>query len=107
MRGIALVAATLLSCGASFAEDLDLANYLMPACRSLVAAVNYDQAAFLMGRCVGTVETIAAHVDVCSPPGVTSGSVVVKYIDDRPERMHENFRRLALEALQSAWPCKK
>jgi len=82
----------------------------MPACRLLVANVftNYDQL-FLMGRCVGTVETIAAHVDdVCSPRGVTSGqavTAVVKYIDDRPARMHENFRRLALEALQAAWPC--
>jgi hypothetical protein len=24
----------------------------------------------------------------------------------RPERMHEDFRALAVEAMQKAWPCK-
>jgi hypothetical protein len=32
--------------------------------------------------------------------------VVVKYIDERPERMHERFTKLAYEALKAAWPCK-
>jgi hypothetical protein len=32
--------------------------------------------------------------------------VVVAYIDARPERMHESFAVVALEALQAAWPCK-
>jgi hypothetical protein len=32
---------------------------------------------------------------------------VVKYIDDRPARMHENFKVLAIEALRAAWPCEK
>ena len=34
-------------------------------------------------------------------------AVVVKYIEARPERMHEDFRALALEALTAAWPCKR
>jgi Rap1a immunity proteins len=29
------------------------------------------------------------------------------YIEARPERMHEPFRKLALEALGEAWPCKR
>jgi hypothetical protein len=33
--------------------------------------------------------------------------VVVRYIDQRPERMHEKFMTLALEALQQAWPCRR
>ena len=32
--------------------------------------------------------------------------VVVQYIDSRPERMHEDFKKLALEAMKAAWPCK-
>ena len=32
--------------------------------------------------------------------------VVVNYIEARPERMHEDFRRLTLEAFHYAWPCK-
>jgi hypothetical protein len=40
--------------------------------------------------------------------GVTQGqavAVVVKYIEARPERMHESFGKLALLALVTAWPC--
>ena len=36
-----------------------------------------------------------------------SVAVVVKYIQERPERMHEDFGKLALEALIAAWPCKR
>ena len=32
--------------------------------------------------------------------------VIVAYIDKRPERMHEDFALLTLEALKNAWPCK-
>jgi hypothetical protein len=45
-----------------------------------------------------------------APAGEIHGQsirVVVKYIDDRPERQHEDFMALALEALRAAWPCKK
>jgi hypothetical protein len=31
--------------------------------------------------------------------------VVVKYIDARPERIHERFEILVAEALHTAWPC--
>jgi Rap1a immunity proteins len=34
-------------------------------------------------------------------------AVVVKYIEARPERMHEHFGLLAVEALTAAWPCKR
>jgi len=40
--------------------------------------------------------------DFCPPNGVTtvqSVAVVVKYIEARPQRMHEPFGKLALEAL--------
>jgi hypothetical protein len=44
------------------------------------------------------------------PDGVTNRqgvAVVVKYIEARPERMHERFSVLAIEALTAAWPCKR
>lgn len=109
MRGVALVAATLLGCGASFAEDdLWSANYMMPACRAFVAS-NLDAFTLRQGRCIGIVETLGQFTaDVCGPSNVTTEQairVVVKYIDDRPARMHENFSLLAREALRAAWPC--
>jgi hypothetical protein len=33
--------------------------------------------------------------------------LVVAYVDERPERMQEDFEKLALEALQQAWPCRR
>jgi Rap1a immunity proteins len=34
-------------------------------------------------------------------------AVVIKYIEARPEMMHEQFGDLAFEALTAAWPCKR
>jgi hypothetical protein len=45
----------------------------------------------------------------CRPREIALGQlvrVVLKYIDIRPERMHEDFRVLAIEAMKTAWPCK-
>jgi len=45
----------------------------------------------------------------CPPDEVTVAQrarVAVTYIEARPERMHEDFRVLAVEAMQKAWPCK-
>jgi Rap1a immunity proteins len=38
---------------------------------------------------------------------VQSVAVVIKYIEARPQRMQENFGRLAVAAMQAAWPCKR
>ena len=62
-----------------------------------------------LGEVDGIVETARKFGEVCPPPDVTTGQavhVVVQYINARPERMHEQFSRLALEALTAAWPCK-
>jgi hypothetical protein len=42
--------------------------------------------------------------------GVTDSAgirVVVQYIGERPARMNENFKILAIEALRAAWPCPR
>jgi Rap1a immunity proteins len=51
-----------------------------------------------------------ASLGFCVPDRSTVGQavrVVVAYIDQRPERMHEYFEVLALEALRRAWPCRR
>ena len=112
VRGIALVAAMLLGCGASFAQDLNSANFIVPGCRPFMArgplSGTLDDA-FNAGRCAGIVETLASSGVVCRTEGVTIGQtirVVLKYIDDRSARQNESFTVLALEALQAAWPCR-
>lgn len=45
----------------------------------------------------------------CPPDGASidqTKKVVLKYIEDRPERLHEPFVFLAIEALRKAWPCR-
>jgi hypothetical protein len=113
MRGIALVAAMLLGCGASFAGATTSANLIMQGCRVFFAkpAKETIDDAFLQGECLGIVDAVL-HLaeDNCPPKGSTPEQairIVVKHIDDRPARMHEPFIVLAREALRAAWPCKK
>lgn len=63
------------------------------------------------GQCVGILEglVIGLSLTVCIPAGATEDQifrVIMKYIDQRPERMHERFSQLAREALLAAWPCR-
>ena len=87
------------------------ANYVMPGCRNWVN--DADRGYFLQGLCAGMVRVIVflgPHVGICRPTGVTgfqATKVILLCIDQRPERMHEQFEVLALEALQQAWPCQR
>jgi Ssp1 endopeptidase immunity protein Rap1a len=61
-----------------------------------------------MGRCIGMLEGAALLV-FCPPPGAIIKQriqVIIAYIEARPQRMHEDLRVLAVEAMQKAWPCK-
>jgi hypothetical protein len=96
----------------AMAEDLDSANSVMPGCRDYLRNVlpPNNKAAYDVGVCEGIVEGLI-YLDraQCPPNGVIHTQtirVVVAYIDARPARMHENFKRLVLEALRAAWPCK-
>ena len=110
--GASLVLA-LLTGPAWGSDELRSANHIMPGCR--------DQSGYFnKGYCMGLIEGLARGVirqsialkvtpPFCPPPAATNGqfiAVVVKYIDQRPERMHEAFTTLAFEALKEAWPCK-
>jgi Rap1a immunity proteins len=110
LRGIVLVAAMMASCGVAFAEDFDSANTMMRGCRELVGDTHNISNIYLRGYCMGIVEALGyRNAMICAPKGATNEQairVVVKYIDDQPARLNENFKVLALEALQAAWPCK-
>jgi hypothetical protein len=44
----------------------------------------------------------------CAPDNTTNDQlmrVVLAYIEVRPQRMNEEFMKLVVEALRSAWPC--
>jgi Rap1a immunity proteins len=84
----------------------DSGNEFLPHCRE--GASN----SFMGGFCTGMIETVAMYETamgrIC-PPLATRGqmrAVVVKYLENHPERLHEDIHLLAQQALQTAWPCK-
>src|SRR5262245_66023343 len=97
---------------AANAQDFS-ANKFLPGCKAYLGTAQVTPKsieAFLQGRCFGLVEGLQYTGAFCVPSGVTNNqavTVVVKYIEARPERMHESFGMLALEALTAAWPCKR
>jgi hypothetical protein len=95
-------------------------NYLLGYCREMAntapAQAGYNKfiTGAASGYCKGIVDGIVfvgtgLH-ELCIPKGATESqtmSVVVHYIELRPERMHENFVPLVYEALVSTWPCQE
>lgn len=115
MKLAVIFAITILMCSPIRAEeDLHSANAMVPMCKD---SSNRSAAAFGSGVCIGTVETLAAvsgELSIarrsCAPKGATIEQfmrVAVSYIEARPNRMHESFKTLALEAFKKAWPCPR
>jgi hypothetical protein len=87
------------------------AGHVLHACRDFAnprTPPDYDQ-----GLCIGKVQVLfyfgQMYFGICTPRGATVGQsnrVIIRYIEERPARHHEDFRDLALEALRAAWPCK-
>jgi hypothetical protein len=96
------------------AQDTTTANQMLPGCKGLLDnRMTSGVSVYQQGRCGGYVASLVYGVgeqEFCSPKEVSIGeavAVVVKYIEARPERMHEQFGALAIEALTEAWPCKR
>jgi hypothetical protein len=101
-------------------EDRDSSNYMLRYCR---AAANNEPLArtadtAMAGMCVGLIDGIALMMSdfppeekektSCPPRKVKleqTVRAVITYIEARPERMHENFKMLVIEAIHDAWPC--
>jgi hypothetical protein len=99
------------------------ANYVMPGCRAAIANSEPDD--FKQGVCLGTIYGLGSGLrilqdlreagvkvspEICMPKEVTLGQqlrIVAAYVDARPNRLHEDFRDLAWEALKDAWQCKR
>jgi hypothetical protein len=114
-RIILLALAVGLASGAKAEPDMRSANSRLPGCKAFVDGRSDDPIG--QGYCAGLVEGIALWVGssglayACAhiPAGVTSGQtvqVVVRYMEQRPNRLHEPFAVLAAQALADAWPCR-
>ncbi len=95
-----------------------LARYRVAAAVFLSASAASDRApgdvdgVFAAGRCIGLMQGLgfaSRLLGACPPDEVTVAQrarVAVTYVEARPDRMHEDFRALAVEAMREAWPCK-
>ena len=88
---------------AASADDLNSANYILPECKGFLNR-EVSSWTWRQGHCAGFIEGLVygrGGRDTCPPKEVTNGqvmAVVIKYIEARPERMHELFGMLAIEA---------
>ena len=111
--GIAACLALLAQQGVASSQSADVsANEMMPGCRDLVNASEHNGLG--QAKCLGIVRAMHYfshyYFGACSPERTTLGQtliVIVRYIDQRPERMDERFEDLALEAILETWPCPK
>ena len=106
--------AALICAGSTWAQDLSSANATMPGCRNYVqndGRPRSAQDAFDQGICLGIVKAIVVtDANMCPPASAVLAQamrVVTQYIDSRPARLHEDFIVLTIEALRTAWPCKR
>jgi hypothetical protein len=103
------IVAILTSCVTVHAEDSLNAKGYLAGCRDYL---NHEGNVF-SGRCVGFVEGVSVLNDTgvfCAPQFATTDQfirLIVLYVEDRPDRMSEDFRKLAVEALQKSFPCRK
>ena len=84
----------------------------LAGCKNYMRDTKYSRPySFDEGFCTGAIAGIyEAAEDICEAEGVTFDQqvlVVIKYIEERPQRLHELFAKLAYEALKEAWPCNR
>jgi hypothetical protein len=98
-------------------SDDHSANHYLPSCRDFLNG-NFAKNPLLQGQCVGIIQALAVFAAdqpfqtsrSCPPDRATLHqltTVVVRWIEERPRRWHENFLVLVLLALHDAWPCPR
>src|SRR5215470_11712366 len=114
LGAIALIVVPILNCAIAVAGPSQIsADYVMPGCRDAASLITFSNAAeskeeaSLMGFCAGIVVGLSFNgqaYGICLPAGTTAQlatSIVVQYIDGQPARVHEDFNRLAVDALRA------
>ena len=100
-----------------WSRDLNSGTFWYSPCKAFLTGQGDLPDTFRKGECGGIVETVAylasflpLDVRSCPPTGSTTGQavrIVVSFLEAHPERLHEDFTDLAMEALRQAWPCVK
>ena len=95
-------------------ERTDDGDELLPMCKATVAYLNDHHSParndFSEGYCLGLVTGVSeTSDDVCSlgVPSVQLVTVVVKFLEDHPDRLNLKNTTLVRQALMRAWPRKR
>jgi hypothetical protein len=113
-----LIALVVISLGSnSYGEDGTGKNYEF-GCHLLASdarAPTDKIEAVKVGECSGAIDAIFMlrraldrSIRFCPPPRVNPGQnvkIVVKYLDDHPEQMNDDFTLLVVRAFNQVWPC--
>ncbi len=88
-------------------------NEVYNGCRNFTLGTNEDL--FYQGVCAAIIDDLAYYrpylpeqLSFCPPIDITLGQVtriVVNYMAVHPEILNQDFRGIATDALQAAWPC--
>src|SRR5262249_11693751 len=119
-----LFAAALLFSSQAHAEspDMQSANFMMLGCETYLRTAGQDRVPAeeysiiggggfcIVQELIGGSDGLVAGNAFCHPRNDVFDQgirVVVSYTRNIPQRTHEAFVHLALEALQKAWPCRR
>jgi hypothetical protein len=118
MRVYIIVAGVALSVvGRASATVVDAGTEAQKSCELLVQGSFRDQGeARSAGSCEGMIEAVMlfspnlpADVRACPPAQgsvLESAKVLLRYLDNNPERLNQPGITLAIEAFRDAWPCR-
>ena len=118
MRVYIIVAGLALSViGRASATVVDAGAEAQKSCELLVQGSFRDQGeARSAGSCEGMIETamlfspnLPANVRACPPAQgsvLESAKVLLRYLDNNPERLNQPGITIAIEAFRDAWPCR-
>jgi hypothetical protein len=115
-----LLATSLAACLAltpdvAMSQDPYSANAVLRGCRlnpgeAATTPIDVYDFAFCSGEVIALIQiSDALQNPICMPREATvdqAKQVILQYLDKVPERIHEGFALLAVEALRHAWPCK-
>lgn len=112
MKKIILGLILTISLNAEWVAGNKLVNFMKEAKKANAEASNIDyiEANKFKYYLLGVIDTIESAGHTCIPNNVTQGqlmAIVIKYIDNNPDKWNESANKLVWTPLIDKFPCKK
>lgn len=118
MRFVLALATILTLGGPAGAQDTSSGAYYLVACRLAFPTAKRDTLVEFTkaGICQGFIRAAVSFAPVlseqyrfCAPKEATGEQAVmilVKFLSEHPERLHENIEPLIVDTFRAVWPCR-